>query len=265
MRHPLERRSPSRREPGHRPDEIAQIAADTKESAQAPNHARQTGLCVTAPASFTSLKVLRRADVSLNLRSLALIMRLFIPAIFLLGVCTINAADKPWPEPDVAFFTKLRMEYAKQPDFNPMWKVDAARDAIITAYKTKDYTKVIELSKPWLAKCPVDADIHYLCAQALTMQGDIAHYAHHLYYFYGLIQSIASSGDGANPKTAFKVISIAEEYYLLRDFGAELLSQRLQDNCDVMRCKLQDGKEVTYYFDASIALAAESRLLIPKK
>ena len=60
------------------------------------------------------------------------------------------------------------------------------------------------------------------------------------------------------------MISVAEEYYLLRDFGAELISQALQDNCDVMRCKVNGG-EVTYYFDVSIALAAEAKELAPKK
>src|SRR6187397_1888798 len=152
-------------------------------------------------------------------------MRTVLLTTLLLGLCTAKAADKTWPEPDMAFFTKLRMEYAKEPDFNPMWKMDDARDAILAAYKGKDYPKVIELSKGWLAKCPVDADIHYIRSEALAVQGDIAHYAHHLYYYYGLIQSISSSGDGTSPKTAFKVISVAEEYYLLRDFQAELVTQ----------------------------------------
>ena len=192
-------------------------------------------------------------------------MRILLLFTFLLSVCAASAADKTFPEPDVAFFTKLRMDYAKQPNFDPMWKLDEARKAIMEAGNAKDYAKVIELSKSWLAKCPVDADVHYVLSQALTVQGDIGHYAQHLYYFYGLIQSVAASGDGKSPKTAFKVISVAEEYYLLRDFGAELVSQALQNNCDVMRCKLSNGKEVTYYFDASIALAAEEKQLTPKK
>ncbi len=192
-------------------------------------------------------------------------MRSIILLTIFLSISAAKATDKSWPEPDVAFFTKLRMDYAKQPDFNPMWKVEDARDAILRAGKAKDYAKVVELSKLWLAKCPVDADIHYVCANALTAQGDIAHYAYHLYYFSGLIQSIASSGDGTSPKTAFKVISVAEEYYLLRDFGAELLSQSLQDDFDVMQCRLKDGTEVTYYFDASIALAAEAKQISPSK
>ena len=141
------------------------------------------------------------------------------------------------------------MDYAKRPDFNSMWKLDDQRQAILAAYKEKlDFAKVVTLSKAWLDKCPVDADMHYIRSQALTEQGDIAHYAYELYYFYGLIQSIASSGDGLGEKTAFKVISVEEEYYLLNDFGAKLIQQGLQGHFDVMQCKLPDGKEATYYF-----------------
>ena len=153
------------------------------------------------------------------------------------------------------------MDYAKHPDFNAMYKMDDQRDAILAAYKVKDYAKVIALTKPWLEKCPVDADMHYVRAQALNVQGDITHYAYELYFFYGLVQSIASSGDGASEKTAFKVISVDEEYYLLNDFGAKLGQQSLQGHCDVMKCTLPDGKEVTYYFDATIPLASEAKMM----
>lgn len=179
------------------------------------------------------------------------------------------AADAPapaaFPQPDVAFFTKLRMDFAKRPDFNGMWKLDDEREAVFAAAKAKDYAKVVTLSKAWLDKCPVDAEMHYVRAQALVIQGDISHYAYDLYYYYGLIQSIASGGDGKSDKTAFKVISVDEEYSLLNDFGAKLVQQSLVGHCDVMKCKLPDGKEIDYYFDATIPLENEAKMLNPKK
>ncbi len=188
-----------------------------------------------------------------------------------LAICILLAAVHPAfaqekeSRPDTSFFTKLRMDYAKRPDFNPLWKADDQRQAIIAAYKQKDYAKVADLSKEWLDKCPVDAEVHYMRGQALIQQGEITHYAGELYYFYGLVDSITSSGDGQSEKTAFKLISPEEEYYLLGDFGAEPTGQTLQGACDVVRCKLQDGKEVTYYFDISIALAAEAKQAAPAK
>lgn len=184
----------------------------------------------------------------------------FVPAVclclalLLAAVSTASAA-----EPDVSYFTKLRMDFAKRPDFNPLWKLDDQRKAVIDAYKAKDDAKVVQLSKAWLEKCPVDAEVHYIRGQALMHQGDITHYASEFYFFYGLIQSIASSGDGKSEQTAFKVISVEEEYNLLGDFEAEPIGQTLKGTCDIMRCKLADGTEVTYYFDTSLALAAEAR------
>ncbi|HWB61124.1 MAG TPA: DUF4919 domain-containing protein, partial [Chthoniobacteraceae bacterium] len=129
--------------------------------------------------------------------------------------------------------------------------------------KEKDYTKVLDLSKAWLEKCPVDAEVHFMRGQALIAQGDIAHYSMELYYFYGLVTSITSSGDGTSEKTAFKLISPEEENFVLSDFGAEPTGQTMEGTCDIVRCKVNDGKggekEVTYYFDISISIAAEAK------
>jgi hypothetical protein len=167
------------------------------------------------------------------------------------------AADPPPPPAGGAYFTKLRMDYAAAADFNPYWKVDPDREAIIAAYREKDYRKVFDLSEPWLAKCPVDADIHALRSTAATALGDIKGSIHDLYFAYGLMDSVIQSGDGQSPKTAFKVISVAEEYSVLREFGAQVTGQALVDGkYDQMKCKFPGGKEATVYFDVSIPLKA---------
>ena len=167
--------------------------------------------------------------------------------------------------PSGADFTQLRMDYAAQPDFCPQWKVDDQREAIVEAYKAKDNKKVVELSKSWIEKVPVDADIHFMRAQALKKVGDLEGFSYHWYCFYGLIHSIASSGDGKTPETAFKVISVSEEYYLLNEIGAEVIEQSLDYPCDVMKVLLRDGTEATFYFNVSIPMKATSRQLNPEK
>ena len=200
----------------------------------------------------------------------------FLPVVstaclFFAAIVPALAQDAAPTQPDVSYFTKVRMDYAGRADFNPLWKMDEQRKTIVTAFKeataatdataaAKAYGKVAEMAKAWTEKCPVDAEVHFIRAQALIALGDIGHYAAERFYCAGLIQSIASSGDGQSEKTAFKVISEAEEYYLLGDFGAEPTGQSLNGACDVVRCKLADGKEVTYYFDIGIALAAEQKL-----
>lgn len=203
-------------------------------------------------------------------RPLARPLRIAIASSIVVLWCAVHAEPAPAPPselalPSVEAFTKLRMAYAAQKDFNPMWKVDEARDAILEAHGAKDYAKSAKLAKAWLDKIPVDADIHYVCAQALKALGDWSGAAYHWHCFYGLIASVASSGDGKTPKTAMKVISVAEEYYFLNQIRAELVQQALQMPCDVMHVKLSDGTEATFYFDVSISMDAMARALNIKK
>lgn len=184
-------------------------------------------------------------------------MRLLFIILTLVVAALPCVAEPISVQPDVSFFTKLRMDYAQRKDFNPMWKLEEEREMVIAASRAKDYKKAFELSERWLAKCPVDADIHGVRAAAATALGDIKSYIHHLYFAYGLMQSVTSSGDGYTPKTAFKVISVSEEYSILREFGAEMTEQALIEGpCDKMTCKLPSGKTVIFYFDVSIPLSA---------
>lgn len=57
------------------------------------------------------------------------------------------------------------------------------------------------------------------------------------------------SGDGRTPETAWKVISVGEEYAILRVFGMKHLGQSLTpDWRDRMEVEL-DGAPLTLYFD----------------
>lgn len=107
--------------------------------------------------------------------------------------------------------------------------------------------------------------MHLLRAAAARRLGDLKTYVYHSYFSSGLMQSVMASGDGKTPQTAFKVIAVAEEYAILRDFGAELSSQSLVDGpCDKMECKLPGGKEATIYFNVTLAMEAETRGLKKK-
>ena len=167
------------------------------------------------------------------------------------------AADSAIPEPDVSFFTKLRMDYSQRKDFEPRWESDPAHEAVVAAYDANDYKRVVTLSKVWLATCPVDANGHMMLATAAKDLGDLKTYMHHLFFAYGLMQSVMQSGDGLTPKTAFKVISVSEEYSVIFKSGADITNQSLVGGpCDKMDCKLPNGKAITLYFDVSIPMKA---------
>ncbi|MFD0892168.1 DUF4919 domain-containing protein [Luteolibacter ambystomatis] len=169
------------------------------------------------------------------------------------------------PSADVSYFTKLRLDYAKRPDFAGDWTTDEKRDALFDAFKEGGYQRAFELSGKWLEGCPVDAEAHMLRAAAARRLGDLKSYMYHSYFSTGLMQSVIASGDGKTAKTGFKVIAVAEEYAILRDFGAELSSQSLVDGpCDKMVCKMPGGKEGTIYFNVALAMEAGRRGLEKK-
>ncbi|MBN8422701.1 MAG: DUF4919 domain-containing protein [Verrucomicrobia bacterium] len=175
------------------------------------------------------------------------------------------AAPKVPAFPTADDYTALRMAFAAQPGFNPFWNMDTERSAIFTAIRSKDFPKAIALARPWLEKVPVDAEVHYLCGHFLKKTGDIPGSMQHFHCFYGLMRSITSTGDGKTAKTAWKVISVSEEYALLNEIDAELIDQSLIDNCDKMHVKLPDGTETDFYFDVSISLGATASQFAPDK
>ena len=196
-----------------------------------------------------------------------------IAALLLLTFASLSQAEQPKaaPAPKVPAlpsadeFTALRMAFAAQPDFSPYWNMDTERSAIFAAIKSKDFPKAIALAKPWLEKVPVDAEVHYLCGHFLKKAGDIVGSMYHFHCFYGLMRSITATGDGKSTKTAWKVISVSEEYALLNEIDAELIDQSLVESCDKMHVKLSNGTETDIYFDVSVSLAATARQLAPEK
>ena len=81
-------------------------------------------------------------------------------------------------------------------------------------------------------------------------------------YVYGILQSLAHSGDGQSPLSAVHVITVSEEYFWI---GAKQLKLRQQQlsrldgrSYDVLSCTDANGKDHDYYFDVTDALARQA-------
>jgi hypothetical protein len=185
--------------------------------------------------------------------SFVLLTLALVPPIFADGIDLATGHD-------VAFYSKLRFDYAERKDFSPDWTIDDQRKAIETAYHDGDTKKTIKLGRVWLGKVPVDSEVYLMLAMCLKEEGDLKGYCQFLSPFYGLLQSITATGDGKTAETAFKVISVAEEYALLREIGAKVKSQSLVGPCDKMQVE-RNGKEYTFYFDIRIPLRADVKAL----
>ncbi len=80
----------------------------------------------------------------------------------------------------------------------------------------------------------------------------------------GLLRSVVEGGDGESCGTAWPVITIDEEYFVLRMLGAEFKQQELVSSegnaCDAM-LTLYKGQEKTFYFEVTEVLMARARQL----
>ena len=74
-------------------------------------------------------------------------------------------------------------------------------------------------------------------------------------FYYGLMASVAASGDGKSPETAYKVIAVDEEYTFLNHIGAKLKSQALKGGHYDEMAVNWNGADTVIYFDAAIPMA----------
>jgi hypothetical protein len=100
-------------------------------------------------------------------------------------------------------------------------------------------------------------DAHFVAMAANREMGAIDIAEFHRTVFRGLIDSIRNSGDGKSLEKAWVVISVHEEYVILRVLG---FMPSLQDvlhkdghSYDVMKVKnIEDNTEQTFYFNVDI-------------
>ena len=195
----------------------------------------------------------------MNKRISLIIISLAILAI----TSTVSAADI-----GIKQFTDLRMQYVQRPDFSPLWDMGESRDTIFSARYDGKLDEALELSGKWLKEHPLDAEVHLLRSFIYRAKNDMKGYFHHYYIYTGLLASIASSGDGLSMKTAMKVTSVAEEYFIIRALEGQTIQQSVVSDengmYDKMDCKIDD-KEITLYFDISIPMNAYNRMFQKKE
>ena len=185
--------------------------------------------------------------------------------LLVLGVLGLNVLAGVGPDlsagTDVKYFTKLRFDTAQKSGFAPIWKSDPDRKKIQAAYRAGELDTVLSLSDAWLKRLPIDADIHLMVAMCYKEKGDLVSMCRHLNVFYGLLGSIASDGDGLSEQTAFKVVSLDEEYSLIQEIGGKVKNQKLVGKFDRLEVERRGGKTVTLYFDVSVHLKALAKSL----
>jgi hypothetical protein len=182
--------------------------------------------------------------------------RAALPLILSIAACSSPQPPPPahapppardWSAP--ADFGGLREEYGERRDFFEICEADRPLREWFERGNDGDWESVVTSSRAWLSHCPVDIDAHFVSAVALSQLDREAEAQEHARWFRGLLASVLGSGDGRTPHTAYAVISIPEEYAVLRALRLEFKQQALLDGrIDALTVEGASGR-TTLYFD----------------
>lgn len=187
----------------------------------------------------------------------------------------LSAQDKPTNEEREARAkkaTELRMAYAASAEYNPYdTKISDIRRAAIELQSKKKFPEAIAEAQKGLARSKYNIDLLIILATCYRTLGDVANADKSRELWMSLLDSVLRSGDGHDYATAFKVISVDEEYSLLRVLQLEVTNQSLESHdgsqFDVMSVKsAKSGQEHVLYFNVDLPKKwLERQLAVPAK
>ena len=115
------------------------------------------------------------------------------------------------------------------------------------------YAEIIDITKKMLSIDYTDMEAHKSLHQTYKILGDVPNSKKYHDIEFGLLNSIIKKGDGKTCQTAWPVIQINEEYFILEMLGARLQKQSIDNTggvCDKMEVQTDRGKAI-YYFEIS--------------
>ena len=131
--------------------------------------------------------------------------------------------------------------------------LDSLKNAMYVQMDKSNYQEIIKITKQMLSIDYTSMIAHKILRQTYQIVGDTINAAKYKTIQFGLLTSIVKKGNGQSCSTAWPVIQINEEYFILEMLGAKLQKQSIYNKgglCDKMEVKV-DGKKKTYYFETS--------------
>ena len=206
---------------------------------------------------------------SVNMRT-----RHLLPLLFALLVLPACAQPKNAPSAYAALlaqlksgdthidYARLRLSYPDSPEYKSAPDTSADQKAMAADLDSKNYASALKHAQTVLAGEYINIDAHFVAYAAQKQLGHDDRAAFHLAVFRGLLDSIHNSGDGLTPVTAWVIISVHEEYVLLRALGfmphqQSLLHQNGHYYDKMVVKSVQDGSEHTFYFNTDIPIKEE--------
>lgn len=154
-------------------------------------------------------------------------------------------------------YQDFRFSFLKSEQFtiaqSKLKEFDSLKRQMYVQMNAANHQEVIQITKKLLSIDYTDMKAHKILRQTYKIIGDTANAAKYKTIQFGLMNSILQKGDGRSCETAWPVIQVEEEYFILEMVGAKLMEQTLVEDggiCDKMEFKAE-GKNKTYFFEVS--------------
>ena len=150
-------------------------------------------------------------------------------------------------------FTELRLAFYESKHYNPYAPMLTYRP-LNAALAQKNYEEALKIADSVLAKNFVEINAHMTAQIAQQELGNTERAQFHKFMVDGLLNSIKSNVDGKSVGSAYEVISINEEYGLIRSLGLRPIRQGLIEDKGhrfdaITVVDPQTGKESVIYFN----------------
>lgn len=139
---------------------------------------------------------------------------------------------------------------------------DGLSNELLFYRHARKFDEIVRCANALLTIDYTDILAHSILSDAYKAVGEGKNATKHSRIRTGLVQSIIDSGDGITSISAFKVIKLWEEFFVLELLGARLVqhhTEPLQDVCDIVEVEIR-GSRSTVYFDISRILAGYEKL-----
>jgi hypothetical protein len=164
-------------------------------------------------------------------------------------------------------YRALRDAYAESESYQPYGAGNEdMTQKMRKAFAAGDCAATLESAHVIIDTTFVDLGAHMLSARCNELDGNAERAAFHRGIAKGLLDSILNSGDGATEKTAYVVVTIAEEYVVLSALGLHASGQTLANDdghvFDVIdAAQVASGETKTVYFQIDRPMAWMSHSL----
>ena len=159
--------------------------------------------------------------------------------------------------PHDADYHGLRMAYARSDDYHPYFQDVESVNALNHALHEGDMEAVLDAAHKLLEVNYLDIEAHMTADYAYLQLEDPARSAYHRAFAKGLFEAILATGTGRDFATAFIVLSIPEEYTILRVHRGVSEGQRLVEHeghwFDILAARLRESGETRdFYFNIDL-------------